>query len=188
MASPRWISWHEKLPRRTSPENGTPVWTARDTLAIINTLRQKHHRRRVWSCHCHFIVTAVVSALLMLCASVYVTDVAIIRAAACEGLSLRDPDRHLACKGHCWNARWWRWQEQNDARLHCDIPFLSHHFRHYQCPAHHLPGNICAMLPGRWCKNRWMDIWMDWQMDGWVLLFFPIQHHFLYSIGILLRV
>lgn len=34
---------------------------------------------------------AVRSAVLMPCSTVYVTDVAVIRAAACEGLSLQPP-------------------------------------------------------------------------------------------------
>lgn len=142
-----FVTW--KAAATYKPEDSFPVPTAWDTLGIINKLRQKHHRHRVCIWHCHFIVTAVVSALPMLCASVYVTDVAIIRAAACEGLSPHDPDHHRAYKGHCGNAWWWRWQEQNEARLHCDIPFLSHRFRRYQSPAC-LPGNIAQH------KNRWM--------------------------------
>lgn len=66
-----------------------------DTLngCMINTLRQKHHCHRVLSWHCHFIVMAVRSVVLMSCSTVYVTDVAVIRAAACEGLSLQP--RHI---------------------------------------------------------------------------------------------
>lgn len=68
------------------PEQSVALW---DTTSgcIINTLRQKHHCHLVLSWHRHFIVMAVRSAVLMSCSTVYVTDVAVIRAAACEGLS-----------------------------------------------------------------------------------------------------
>lgn len=111
------------------PEQSVALW---DTTSgcIINTLRQKHHCHLVLSWHCHFIVMAVRSAVLMSCSTVYVTDVAVIRAAACEGLSpqpqpssrswkviAETPDdgdgsdgmRHGSTKPH-FSHRYWRCQ------------------------------------------------------------------------------
>lgn len=80
------------------PEQTVALWD-RKSGCMINTLRQKHHCHLVLSWHCHFIVMAVRSAVLMSCSTVYVTDVAVIRAAACEGLSSQ-PKPSL----YCWKV------------------------------------------------------------------------------------
>lgn len=88
----------------------------------------------------------------MPCSSVYVTDVAIIRAAACEGLRPQKSDRYRACKGHCGNARWWRWQEQNETWFHCDVPVsLASFFRKPRI----------SLATRKQIKNGWMDGWME---------------------------
>lgn len=80
------ILWHKELPWSGSIISHLS-WTAWTSSMRHSVQRQKHHCHLVLSWHCHFIVMAVMSALLMSCSTVYVTDVAVIRAAACEGLS-----------------------------------------------------------------------------------------------------